>query len=185
MNIYEAAEKFKLSLKKLRAMEKAGILRLDGNASASDPIRATLIKGNPLPVAQLVQLVEEPGLMLELGKYVSAAETQVSALRNPEKESASKAAAAAVTEAAKNEPEAVAILCDWLRSVIPARAVGHSYIATRLLLGIPPSIRKYEGPHISRALLNCRNTPGMAGYWKAEPGTSQNRTIYQKTVLDL
>jgi hypothetical protein len=185
MNIYEAAEKHKLSLKKLRAMDKDGLLRLDESASASDPIRATLIKGNPLPVSQLVQLIEEPSLLLDLGKYAKDAETQVAALGKPETQVAPKHAAAAVTEAAKNEPEAVALLVDWLRQVIPSRPVGHAYLATRLLLGIPAAIRKYEAPRIGRALLNCRNHPALAGWWKVKPGASQNSTIYQKLALDL
>lgn len=180
MNIFEAAEKHKISLKKLRAMDRDGLLRLDQSASASDPIRACLIKGNPLPVSQLVQLVEAPAMLLELGKYAEAARTQVAALGKPEREVAPKAVAAAVTDAAKNDPEQVAILCDWLRSIIPARAVGHSYIATRLLLGIPPAIRKFEAPRIGRALLNCRNSPGLSGWWTVNPGASQNSTVYQK-----
>ena len=186
MNIFEAAEKYKLSLKKLRAMDKDGLLRLDESTSASDPIRATLIKGNPLPVAQLVLLIEEPGLLLDLGKYASEAERQLAALGKPLNEIAPKPVAAAVTEAAKNEPEAVVLLVEWLRQIIPERAVGHAYLATRLLLGIPPAIRKYEAPRIGRALLNCRNNPALAGWWSVgHRGASQNSTIYRKLVLDL
>ena len=186
MNIYEVAERFKISLKKLRAMDKAGLLRLDESASASDPIRATLIKGNPLPVAQLVQLIEEPALLLDLGKYATAAEAQVAALGiKTEHAAAPKPVAAAVTDAAKNDPEAVAILVAWLKETIPARPVGHAYLASRLLLGIPPAIRKFEGPRIGRALLNCRNHPSFAGWWTVKPGASQNSTVYQKLALDL
>jgi len=185
MNIFEVAEKHKLSLKKLRAMDKDGLLRLDESASAADPIRATLIKGNPLPVAQLVQLIEEPALLLDLGKYAKEAETQVAALGKPANEVAPKPVAAAVTDAAKNDPEAVALLVAWLKETIPARPVGHAYIATRLLLGIPASIRKYEAPRIGRALLNCRNHPTFAGWWTVKPGVSQNSTVYQKLALDL
>lgn len=185
MNIFEVSEKHKISLKKLRALDKDGILRLDESASASDPIRATLQNGDPLPVWQLVQLVEEPALILELGKYSAAAQSQVDALGHPERQPAPKSAAAAVTDAAKNDPDAVALLVDWLKSVIPTRPVGHAYLATRLLLGIPPAIRKFEGPRIGRALLNCRNNPAMAGWWSVKPGASQNSTIYRKLVLDL
>lgn len=185
MNIFDAAERYKISLKKLRAMDKDGLLRLDESAKASDPIRATLVKGNALPVAQLVQLIEEPALLLDLGKYASAAKGQVDALGHPEREPAPKPAAAAVTDAAKNDPEAVALLVDWLKSVIPACPVGHAYLATRLLLGIPAGLRKSEAPRIGRALLNCRNHPALAGWWKVKPGVSQNSTVYQKLALDL
>lgn len=185
MNIYEVSEKFKISLKKLRLMEKAGVLRLDESAKASDPIRASFLNGNPLPVWQLVQLIEEPGLLLDLGKYAADAERQVAALGHPEREPAPKEVAAYLTDAAKNEPEAVAILVRWLKQTVPARPVGHSYLAARLLLGIPASLRKSEAPRIGRALLNCRNHPQFAGWWKVKPGVTQNSTVYQKLALDL
>lgn len=185
MNIFEVSEKHKISLKKLRAMEKDNLLRLDESASASDPIRATLQNGDRLSAWQLVQLVEEPALVLELGKYTAAAASQVDELGHPERQPATKPAAAAITDAAKNDPEAVAVLCDWLKSVIPSRPVGHAYLATRILLGIPPALRKSEAPRIGRALLNCRNSPALAGWWKVKPGVSQNSTVYQKLVLDL
>lgn len=185
MNIFEVAEQFKISLKKLRAMDKVGLLRLDESASASDPIRSTLMNGDPLPAWMLVQLIDEPGLLLELGKYTGAAQTQVAALGKPDREPAPKQVAAAVFDAAKNDPEAVALMCDWLRAIIPARPVGHPYIAARLLLGVHTSLRKQIAPRIGRALLNCRNTPALAGWWTVKPGVSQNSTIYQKLVLDL
>jgi hypothetical protein len=185
VNIYEVAEKHKISLNKLRAMDKDGLLRLDESANASDPIRATLMKGNPLPVSQLVQLVEEPSLLLDLGKYARDAEKQIAALSDPLRQVAPKPVAAAVTDAAKNDPEAVALLVAWLKEIIPTRPVGHAFIAVRLLLGIPPAIRKYEAPRIGRALLNCRNNPALAGWWTVKPGVQSNSTIYQKLVLDL
>jgi hypothetical protein len=185
MNIYEVAERHKISLKKLRAMDKDKLLRLDESANASDPIRATLMNGDPLPVRQLVQLIEEPGLLLDLGKYTSTAEAQIAALGKPQNEIAPKPVAAAVTDAAKNDPEAVAILVAWLKEIIPPHPVGHAYIATRLLLGIPESIRKQQAPRIGRALLNCRNHPSFAGWWSVKPGVSQNSTAYQKLALDL
>lgn len=186
MNIYEVAEEFKISLKKLRAMDKKGILRLNENASASDPIRARLMNGDPLPVWQLVQLIEEPALLLELGKYAETARGQVAVLGiKTEHAAAPKPVAASVTDAAKNDPEAVATLIAWLKETIPSRPVGHAYLATRLLLGIPASIRKYEAPRIGRALLNCRNHPTFAGWWTIKPGASQNSTIYRRLALDL
>lgn len=180
MNIFEVSERHKISLKKLRAMDKDGLLRLDESASASDPIRATLMKGNPLPVSQLVQLVEEPSLLLDLGRYAADAERQLGTL-GAKPGGAPKPVAAAVTDAAKNEPEAVAILIAWLKEIIPPRPVGHAYIAARLLLGIPPAIRKYEAPRIGRALLNCRNHPSFAGWWTVK----EKNTIYLKLALDL
>lgn len=179
MNIYEMAEEFKISLKKLKAMEKRGCLRVDGSAAESDPIRATLAKGNRLPVPQLVQLVEAPALLIDLGRFSEEAERQVAELDKPQ--AAPRHVAGLISEAAKNEPEAVADLMAWIKATLPAgRSVGHSWLAVRLLLGVPASTRKYEAPRIGRALLNIRNRPEFAGWWTVKPGVSQNSTLYHR-----
>ena len=184
MNIYEMAEEFKISLKKLKAMEKRGCLRVDGSAQEADPIRATLVKGNRLPVPQLVQLVESPALLLDLGRFTEEAERQVAELDKPQ--AAPLDVAGLISEAAKNEPDAVAALMAWIKATLPAgRSVGHSWLAVRLLLGVKPNLRKFEAPRIGRALLNVRNRPEFAGWWTVKPGVSQNSTVYQKIALDL
>lgn len=181
--IYEFCEAFHISLPKARKMDKANWLRLTESSRVSDPIRATLANGDKLTAGQLVELIENRGIVLELGKYASKAERELAALGKPE--AAPKDVVANLMEAAKGEPEALEILVAWLRSIIPASPVNHAFIAVRLLLGIPENIRKYEGPRIPRALLNVRNHPGFAGYWHIEKQTSRNATVYQKLALDL
>lgn len=185
MNIYEVAERHTLSLKKLRAMDKDGLLRLDESANASDPIRTTLINGDPLPVWQLVQLIDEPGLLLDLGKYAARAESLLTALAKPQQEAAPIEVAASIPDAAKNDPEQVAILIAWLKQVIPARPVGHAYLAVRLLLGVPLGTRKFEAPRLGRAFLNCRNSTALAGWWHIKNPASRPETVYQKRAFDL
>jgi hypothetical protein len=185
MNIYEISEEFHISLAKLRKMKQKGILRVDDSTTAGDLIRATLAKGNEPTAAQLVDLIEKPSLLLELGKYVDRAEYHLRKLANPQNQVAPKDVVANVMEAAKGETEAVLIMVDWLKSIIPTKPVGHAYVATRLLLGIPETIRKYEGPRIPRALLNARSHPNFAGWWRTEKQASRNVTLYQKLALDL
>ena len=180
MNIFEVAEEFKISLKKLQRMDKRGILRLDGNATAADAMRLKLINGDALPVWMVVQLIEEPALVLELGKYAGEAQSLLNTLGKPKQEAAPVEVAAAIPDAAKNDPGQVAILIAWLKETIPARPVGHAYLASRILLGIAPAARKFEAPRIGRALLNCRNSPTMAGWHRTIAGPSQNSTVYQK-----
>lgn len=185
MNVFEFHERYRISLTKARLIAKENPHWFDGTSNATDAARAAMAKGNPLPVSQLVQLIEEPSLLLELGKYAETAETQVAELGKPENQIAPKLAAAAVTDAARNDPEQVEILVDWLKQIIPVRPVGHAYLATRLLLGIPASIRKYQAPRIGRALLNCRNNPAFAGWWHIEKRASRPVTVYQKKAFDL
>lgn len=185
MNLFEFCERFHISHAKARKMDKAGVLRLDENArEETAEIRHVLSRGQPLTAAHLVDLVDNPGSLLDLGRYASRAQTEIDALGNVRGEIAPKLVAAYVTDAAKNEPEAVDALLAWLRDVIPAKPVGHSYLAVRLLLGLAPNIRQYDVPRLPRALLNCRLRDEFVGWWRVEKRGSRNVTIYQRPEKD-
>lgn len=183
MTVFEFAEEFKLSLAKARRIKKRFPQIFSEAESAMDPLRATLSRGNRLTAPQLVQLIESPGGLLELDKYASEAERQLAALGKPQ--AAPREVVANIMEAAKNEPEAVQILVDWLKSIVPTKPVEHGFIAVRLLLGVPASIRKTEAPRIPRALLNARNHPSFAGWWHVRKEKLRSVTIYQNSALDL
>lgn len=181
MNIFEFCERFHISLAKARKMNKAGVLRLDENTSeAITEIRHSLSRGQPLTAAQLVELVENPSAVLDLGRYASRAQDELDALGDARAQAAPKLVAAYVTDAAKGDPEAVGVLLDWLKRILPAQPVSHSFIAVRLLLGLAPNIRQYDVPRIPRALLNCRRHDAFAGWWRVENRKSRNVTIYQR-----
>lgn len=181
MNLFDFCERFHISMAKARKMEKAGVLRLDENTSESlTAIRHALTKGQPLTAAQLVELVESPSAVIDLGRYASRAQDELDALGDAKGETAPKHVVAYVTDAAKGEPEAVGVLLDWLKAILPAKPVSHSYIAVRLLLGLAPSIRKFDVPRIPRALLNCRRHDAFAGWWRIEKRAGRNATIYQR-----
>lgn len=189
MNIFEYCERYHISLVKARRQLKDGVLRLDETTSeAITEIRHVLSRGQPLTAAHLVELLDNPGSMLDLGRYASRAQAEINALGNVRAEIAPKLVAAYITDAAKNEPEAVEALLAWLRGVVPIKPIGHAYLAVRLLLGLAPNIRQYDVPRIPRALLNCRLHEGFAGWWRVEQVKSRNVTIYQrpaKLALDL
>lgn len=181
MNIFEFCERFHISLAKARKMDKAGVLRLDENTSeAITEIRHALSRGQALTAAQLVELVENPGAVLDLGRYASRARDELDALGDARNEAAPKLVAAYVTDAAKGDPEAVGVLLDWLKTILPARPVSHSFIAVRLLLGLAPNIRQFDVPRIPRALLNVRRHDAFAGWWRVEKQKSRNVTIYSR-----
>lgn len=191
MNIFEFCERFHISHAKAKKMNKAGVLRLDENTrEETAEIRHILSRGQPLTAAHLCELVDNPGSLLDLGRYASRADEQLRELRDVRGkiEPAPKLVAAYVTDAAKNEPEAVEALLGWLREIIPARDVGHRFLAVRLLLGLAPNIREYDVPRIPRALLNCRLHPDFAGWFRVEQRKSRNVTVYKrpaKLALDL
>jgi hypothetical protein len=185
MNVFEFHERYKLSLAKARRIAKDQPHWFDGSSGATDAVRATIMKGNEPTALQLLELIENPASLLELGKYATKAEQAITALGDPKGQVAPREVAANIMEAAKGEPEAVQILVNWLRSIIPASPVEHSFIATRLLLGVPASIRKSEAARIPRALLNARQHADFKNYWHVEHGVSRNKTVYQKKGFDL
>lgn len=184
-SLHEFAAEFHISLSKAKRMEKRGWLRIDTNATPIDEIRLSLKKGHRLTVAQLLELIENPSGILELGTYAQQADAQLSVLGDPRKEPAPGDIAAHILDAYKNESEAVGIVAQWVRSILPSHPVGHAYIATRLLLGSPENIRKYNIPRLQRVLMNCRAHPILADCWRTVKQNSRNVTYYQKPTLDL
>ena len=181
MNLFEFTEKFKISLRKARAMEKAGVLRLDENTNErATEIRLLLSKGQPLTAAQLCELVEDPALVLDLGRYAARAREQIDALGNVKAETAPKEIAAYISEAARGDQEAVSVLLNWLFEIIPAKRVGHSFIAVRLLLGLAPSVRKFDVPRIPRALLECRRRQEFADWFEVSYSGTRAKTFYRR-----
>lgn len=183
MNLFEFAEKFSISLSKARAMQKADVLRLDETTSEeAAEIRTLLIKGQSLTAALLCWLVDNPAQVWELGKYSGKAQEQLDALGNAKAGAAPKQVAAYISEAARGDREAVAVLVDWLKEVIPAKPVAHSFIAVRLLLGLAPSVRKFDVPRIPRALLQCRQCEDFAGWWTVHTHGTRSQTFYKRPV---
>lgn len=182
MNIYEVAAQFKISVSKLRKLDKAGLLRLDKAHPLTDAMRFYLSKGKPLTVPHLVALVESPALIEELGDKAGAALAQVAILNAPT--AAPLEIVAEIDQAARGDSDAVGRLIPWIKATIVAAAaqghpiVNHHYLAVRLALGSPASLREYNTARIPRALLNCRRHPGMAGWWRVVPKGSVTASEY-------
>lgn len=177
---YEFAEKFGISLKKVRAMIKANDWPREQESPEFDAIRHLLNKGQPLPAAHLCAMIEEPGLVLDLGRYAGKAQEQLDALGNARAGAAPKQVAAYISEAARGDREAVAVLVEWLKEIIPAKPVAHSFIAVRLLLGLAPSVRKFDVPRIPRALHECRKSEEFADWFEVSYSGTRARTFYRK-----
>lgn len=184
-SIHEFCAEFHISLGKARRMEKRGWLRVDTNATPIDEIRISLKKGAKLTVAQLVELIENPGGLLELGAYARQAQAQLDVLGDPKSEAAPADIAAHILDAYRNESEAVEAVATWVESILPAGPVGHAFIATRLLLGVPENIRKYDVPRLQRVLMNARAHPVLKPHCFTARDSSRNRTVYQKTSFDI
>jgi len=181
MNILEYCERYKISIPKARRQLKDGVLRLDECFSETLlEIRYYLSKGQRLPAAHIAYLIDNPKQIADLGNHAAKAQEQIEDVGNARQEAAPADVAAYIADAAKGDKEAVSILIDWLQSVIPDEPVGHSYLAVRLLLGVPENIRKFDVPRIVYAFMHCRKVESFSPWWRLETVGSRNVTIYQK-----
>ena len=186
MNILEISEKFKISVPKLRKMDKAGVLILDEDIGGTIlDIRHNIKTNNNLTVMQLVYLVDNPAMILQLGRYISAAQTQIDDLGDIEP--APRIVGANLVFAARAEPDSVAVLVEWIKAILPSEPVGHTWLGVRLLLGCNVNSRREYALRLGRAFFECRKQPDFASWWHVEKKSNRNVTIYQKpaTVFDL
>lgn len=161
----------------LRKLHKAGFLKAEDEDAATEKIRLTLSRGNPLSVAQLVELLEEPTLAHDLGRYADRARSQVEALGNVQGEAAPRDIVAYVDDASNAKPEAAAIIAEWLRSAIPAHGrVNHAWIATRLVWN--SFTRADDITRVSLALVNARKE--LPGWSVVEKIDGRRQVFYAK-----
>jgi hypothetical protein len=181
MNIYELANKFDISIRKVRKMQKAGVLLIDDTEHPiADQMRLALSCGQPLSTVHLLALIKNPKLAWQLGSYEKRARTQAAALGDVKAGAAPLQIAAEICLAAQNDEDGISTLIAWMRETIPARPVGHHYIAVRLALGLPEQCRAEDVRRIPRALQNCRQRSSFAGWWRTEQVGTRNRIFYRQ-----
>lgn len=181
MNIHEISEKHKISLRKLRAMAKDNLLRLDSvEDERSATVRNYLSRNANVTVEHLLWLIESPAMLIDLGRHAGRAKAQLSALGDVGATAAPRDVTAYIDDAARGDAEALRILLDWLLSVLPSKPVSHAWIATRLLIGLPENLRAHNVKKIPMALLNIRRMPEFAGGWTIERNGTRTKTFYMQ-----
>lgn len=192
MNIFEIAEKFHLSVTKVKRMEKAGVLIAtgpDGHPMAP-AMRLNLSNKQPLSVDQLCVLIQHPGVIAELRGRQSDARDQIAALGDY---AADKPAAQLVTDfvdAGTGDAKAIARMIDWLKQILPDRgAVNHQWVAVRAVQHITNHLARQDLIYrFSMALKNCRKHPDFQDWYHVETIAWQKRTIYfrpdRQKILD-
>lgn len=181
MNLIEFCETFKVSLPKARKMKKAGVLRLDETLSEQvTAIRHTMARGQPLTAMQLCHLIEHPKDLLDLGSHASRAQEQLREMGNAKLEAAPKHIAAHISDAARSNKQAASLLASWIKQVIPRDPVTHSYLAVRLLLGLPENVRKFDVGRIPRAMMEVRKLEEFSGWFEVHVQGKKTFTIYKR-----
>lgn len=179
MTIYEFSEKYKISLKKSRTLYRAGILLIDESENPiAEEMRYSLAHNQHLSTQHLLALIDNPKLAWPLGSYRKKAQALVTQLGDLSGAAAPREVSLNVLGASGGEPQAVAMLIEWLKQTVPAWSVGHHYVAVRLALGCDPISRLLITRRIPRALQICCRQPSFAGWWKNEKYGSRNRVRY-------
>ena len=188
MDIYQISETYGISMRKLRLLEKAKLLRLDAENGSLAKIRYYVAKRRTIPALHMVYLVENPESVFDLGNRAGEAQRQIDALELEADSAAPLAIAMTIDLAAtRDNPGAVQGLADWLLSILPSEPVSYSYIAVRLLLGAKPGARALIASRLPKALLNVRALECFEGCSYVEKVSGRNATFYvnQKLGFDL
>jgi len=183
MNIYEMSEKYKITLVKLRRLHKDGHLRCEGDPGEElvSQMRHYLGRGQPLTVEMLIELIENPGTLIDLGHYAGKARAQVEALGDVKGETAPRAVSAGLSDATAGDGDAVEAVADWIRGVLPeGGAVSHHWLATRLLMSVPAGARKYDLKRAPIVLLKARGLPKLKGWFYTEKSKGRTQTFYAR-----
>ena len=182
-DIYEISLRHNLSIRKLRKMEKAGILRTtESEKPELSKILYNLRKGNRLSAIHCAALIDDADLILDLGEYDYKIRQQLEELGPASSEAAPSHIVMKIDMAAKDHPEQVEELESWMKDAIPTgKEVSHHYLAVRILLGAKASMRPYIAKWLPRAFLNVRNRQSFSNWYSLRKTRfSRNATFYRR-----
>lgn len=186
-DIYEISTRYNISIKKLRAMERKGVLRTtESEKPELSRILYNLRKGNRLSALHCALLIDDTDLIFDLGGYELSIKQQLEELGDASSEAAPAHIVMRIDSAAKGHPERVEALEAWMKETIPTgKEVSHHYLAVRILLGVKPSMRPFIAKWIARAFLNVRNRKSFSNWYTLrEKRFSRNATFYHRPKID-
>lgn len=180
--INEFAKSIGLSLRKLRKIDRAlsgkFLPLLESADPVADTIRNYYRKTRTLTVAQMVTLIADPAIIDRLKPYGDAMRAILAELGDVVP--APFDAAAYIDAASRGDEDAILRIVKWIKTTLPDYPVPHAYLATRLLLGVPPEMREYEAPRMSRVMLNCRKHHELSGWWHVAERNGRQMTLYAR-----
>jgi hypothetical protein len=181
MNIFEIAEKFNLSIAKVKRMEKAGLLVATGNEGhpLAPTMRQTLINRRPLSAEQLLVLVQEPTVIAELRQRQGDARAQIAALGDFKADKPEPSFFPVIVDAAGFDDAAQRKLIAWLQGILPGEPVAHAWIAVRVAQGVRAGSGRDELLNtLTKALANCRKHEAFKGWYGSTSLAGKSRAFY-------
>lgn len=192
MDIYDINLEFGISLKKLRRMEKAGVLRVGKSKLPKhwQMVRSDIKKGklssrsialayrSPKVVSSIIDLTISQRTLI--AEEITAADLPKDV---PEPVESTPTIGSIIHLATISGGHFLDRFVRIVQSVIPETEVGHHYIAVRILLMCKNEYDiDYAYQYLRRALLKAKDRPEMAGWWRSEKigERSERRTIYHR-----
>jgi hypothetical protein len=188
MTLLEFCDEFRISHAKAKRMQKRGVLLLNDIGDLDlVKIRQTFRQSNDLRADILCALLESPSLVLQLGRYSGKAQDALDDIGDAIAGQAPREVALSLMDAANGDEAAIKSLCDWIKGALPkdGSPVGYHWLAVRLMLPLPANIRHHENERIRRALLRCRKSGALDGWFTYEHKSGRNVTIYARPKISL
>ena len=171
LTIKEFAEKYKIRVSKLRAIERDKLITFRPHEDS--PIETIIIqlkKNNHLTAANLRHLILHPESLLELGDYRRSAKACLKRMGDVQGQAiaADQSPHILIDQAAAGDPIAVSKLARWIASIIPVDGCGYHYIAVRALLNVPDHAFDLAYRSFVRAMTKARKDPELEGMSETE-----------------
>lgn len=185
MNLLKISQDIGVSVRQLKKVVKE--FRRLGYMPAGDRVvevskmKNYLSIGANLPVEQLLELLENPGLIKALGAKGDAAKAQLEVLGNPASEDRPNLFDM-ILDISAGQKERVEDLAAWIKQTIPAKGCTFHYLAVRVALSIPEDVRgKYHGS-IRYAFLQVRKLPSFEGWFTVDRDRKRPQTLYHPLI---
>ena len=178
--IHELADEFRISVRKITMLQKAGYLTAEpGKRESNAQARYYLKRGKMLTVQQLLDLARNPAKLEALDDLKAKAKGQVASMGDYASEALpAERAYNLIYGAFTADGESLAWLSDWLQRTIPPGGCGYHYIAMRMLWNVPAPKFKEAYAFIARAIINLRRHAGISD-------KDKNGMRFERLTLDL
>lgn len=190
MDVYDLRNRYDISVKKLRRMERDGVLRTGKSLAPKywQTTRTDIRKGKMC--ARSIALAYRYPDKLESFMLLTAADRRVIERHILSAEippffppvASTPSIPTIIWGADTKEEGFVGRFVSILQSIIPDRPVGYLFVAVRMLLMCEKDFQiDMAAKSIQRALLNARDDPAMQGWSYREPtGQGKFRTIFKR-----
>jgi hypothetical protein len=196
MDIYDINQKFDISLRKLRRMEKAGVLRTGKSQVPHhwQMVRSDIRKGkmSARSVALAYRYPDELARIFEMNRsqrHIIEQHIQQANLPSvvPSPVESTPAISTIICGAVTHDAYWMERFIGLLKLHVPAKSVEHLYIAVRILL-MCQSANEIVGAsaYLTRAMLKARDCPTLDGWWHREATGEQKgyHIVYHKPAID-